>query len=451
MSNVKITDLPALTGASSASVDVLPVVSVGTDTTSKMTRAEFFLNVPAVNVAANSSTAAVTITQTGTGNALVVEDNTSPDSTPFVIDQVGNVGIGTSTGLTKKLNLASDATYDAATRMTNSANTLGFEVGLLAGTADASAYVYQRANSVLFFGTNNLTRMTIDNSGKVGIGVTPTQTLDVNGAINMRGDGSSVAAYTVINTAFRQSGSAGTMYFDVGSSGSSGQFVFRSSSALTEIFRFSSAGQIGIGGANYGTSGQTIISAGSGAAPAWGTLPVAGGGTGAVTLTGYVKGSGTSAMTASATIPNTDVSGLGTISTQAASAVAITGGTINGASVGATTPAAVTGTSVASTSVLTSGFTTLAAGTLALAFASKGVVQVTPNATGSFTSTVPPAGTRCTLIVLTSGTTSFTMTFGTGFKTAGTLATGTVTAKTFVFQFISDGTTLIEASRTTAL
>lgn len=38
--------------------------------------------------------------------------------------------------------------------------------------------------------------------------------------------------------------------------------------------------------------------------------------------------------------------GLGTMSTQAASAVAITGGTVNGATVGATTPAAVTGTNV---------------------------------------------------------------------------------------------------------
>ena len=35
---------------------------------------------------ANSSSAALTVTQTGSGNAFVVEDSTSPDSTPFVID-----------------------------------------------------------------------------------------------------------------------------------------------------------------------------------------------------------------------------------------------------------------------------------------------------------------------------------------------------------------------------
>jgi hypothetical protein len=47
-----------------------------------------------------------------------------------------------------------------------------------------------------------------------------------------------------------------------------------------------------------------------------GTIPVANGGTGASTLTGYVKGSGTANMTAASTIPNTDVTGLGTASTK---------------------------------------------------------------------------------------------------------------------------------------
>ena len=61
-----------------------------------------------------------------------------------------------------------------------------------------------------------------------------------------------------------------------------------------------------------------------------GTLGVAKGGSGATTLTGYIKGNGSAAFTASATIPNTDISGLGTMSTQAASSVAITGGSIDG-------------------------------------------------------------------------------------------------------------------------
>jgi hypothetical protein len=51
-----------------------------------------------------------------------------------------------------------------------------------------------------------------------------------------------------------------------------------------------------------------------------GTLGVPNGGTGATTLTGYVKGTGTTAMTAAATIPNTDITGLGTASTKDAGA-----------------------------------------------------------------------------------------------------------------------------------
>ena len=46
--------------------------------------------------------------------------------------------------------------------------------------------------------------------------------------------------------------------------------------APTERFRIGSAGQLGIGGANYGTSGQVLTSGGSGAAPTWAS-PAAGG------------------------------------------------------------------------------------------------------------------------------------------------------------------------------
>jgi hypothetical protein len=77
-----------------------------------------------------------------------------------------------------------------------------------------------------------------------------------------------------------------------------------------------------------------------------GTIDVANGGTGATTLTGYVKGNGTSAITAVATVPSTDITGLGTMSTQNANAVAITGGTINGTTIGATVPSTVNATTI---------------------------------------------------------------------------------------------------------
>jgi hypothetical protein len=64
-----------------------------------------------------------------------------------------------------------------------------------------------------------------------------------------------------------------------------------------------------------------------------GTVPVENGGTGAATLTGYVKGNGTAAMTAAATIPSTDVTGLGTMAAQNSNNVAITGGTMSGVAI----------------------------------------------------------------------------------------------------------------------
>lgn len=73
------------------------------------------------------------------------------------------------------------------------------------------------------------------------------------------------------------------------------------------------------GGAVYATSTSALTT---------GTLPVTAGGTGATTLTGYVYGNGTGAMTASTTIPNTAITGLGTMSTQNANNINVTGGSL---------------------------------------------------------------------------------------------------------------------------
>jgi hypothetical protein len=106
---------------------------------------------------------------------------------------------------------------------------------------------------------------------------------------------------------------------------------------------------------------------------------------------------------------------------------------------------------IKATQQIAGGYTALTAGTLAMALATNAVVKVTPTATATFTTTVAPAGSRASVIIVTSGTTSYTITFGSGFLTTGTLSTGTTTAKTFVIDFVSDGTTMIETGRTTAM
>jgi len=123
----------------------------------------------------------------------------------------------------------------------------------------------------------------------------------------------------------------------------------------------------GVSTFSAGATGLTPSSPQSGTVVLGGVLNVSTGGTGATSLTGYVKGTGTTAMTASATIPNTDISGLGTMSTQNATAVAITGGTIAGATI--------TGSTVNSTTI---GATTAAAGTFTSVTMTTGTISTAP-------------------------------------------------------------------------
>jgi hypothetical protein len=63
--------------------------------------------------------------------------------------------------------------------------------------------------------------------------------------------------------------------------------------------------------------------------------------------------------TGTVVLTNTDISGFGTMSTQNANAVAITGGSINGTTIGATTASTVTGTTVTATTLVVNDNTTL--------------------------------------------------------------------------------------------
>ena len=132
--------------------------------------------------------------------------------------------------------------------------------------------------------------MTLDASGNLGIGMSsPNTRLYVSGSNPTNG------YVATISNSYASAGRTGTyLLFDassladwkIGIVPDVNAFSFYDVVAAAERFRFGASGQLGIGGANYGTSGQTIVSAGSGAAPAWGTLPVAGGGTGVTSSTG---------------------------------------------------------------------------------------------------------------------------------------------------------------------
>ena len=124
-----------------------------------------------------------------------------------------------------------------------------------------------------------------------------------------------------------------------------------------------------------GTNAQVLTATGTTSAPSWQTLSVPSGNIAPTGITAGTYGSASlvpqftvlasgqlsSATNVAISIPYTQVTGLGTMATQNASAVAITGGTINGTSVGATTPT--TGAFTTFSASGTSNFGTIASGT----------------------------------------------------------------------------------------
>ena len=150
------------------------------------------------------------------------------------------------------------------------------------------------------------------------------------------------------------------------------------------------------------------------------------------------QGQITSATTTTIAITNTQVSGLGTMSTQNANGVAITGGTLNGVTIGGTTAGAVTATTFTGSGTgLTGTATSLSiGGTAALATSlAGGAAGSLPYQSGANTTTFLAAGTNGQVLTLASGVPSWaTPTTGTVTSVSGTgtvngiTLTGTVTS-----------------------
>lgn len=88
--------------------------------------------------------------------------------------------------------------------------------------------------------------------------------------------------------------------------------------------------------------------------------------------------------------------------------------------------------------------------TVALDSSLGGIFTLVPAQNATINASNVTNGERMNLVVTTSGTSTYTLTFGTGFKTTGTLATGTTDAKVFVIAFVAVAGVWTEVSRTTA-
>ena len=89
-------------------------------------------------------------------------------------------------------------------------------------------------------------------------------------------------------------------------------------------------------------------------------------------------------------------------------------------------------------------------GVMTITMTSK-IKTITPTGACTFNAIGGEVGQTCTFIITTTGTTTRVLTWGTNFKTIGTLSTGTVSGKRFTVSFIYDGTYWIETGRTIAM
>lgn len=132
-----------------------------------------------LNVEDDSANDAVRITQTGSGNALVVEDSTNPDATPFVVANTGNVGIGTNSP-TAKLDVIGSDTIASQTNVAAKVGS-GIDSDLLLGSTNGNTpFIASQGAFPLALATNATERMRITSAGNVGIGTSsPVVKLDV--------------------------------------------------------------------------------------------------------------------------------------------------------------------------------------------------------------------------------------------------------------------------------
>jgi hypothetical protein len=252
MADVKISALPVAT-TPLAGTELVPIVQSGV--TEQVTVANLTagrtVGAATLNVDANSATDAVRITQTGAGNALVVEDSTNPDATPFVVNAAGTLlaGYTTPLALDGKIQVpVGGATISAIT--TNAGSTSARSHWRL-GISDVEVGAIGTIGTSMTFLTNAITRMQITETGNttitaVGTGGVNGTALTVTGT-NLSGATTNVGISIVptfgLGATVRGIGVQSTMNTEAGGAGLATAAQFRAvqgtlSTAVTSQYGF---------------------------------------------------------------------------------------------------------------------------------------------------------------------------------------------------------------------
>jgi len=243
-----------------------------------------YLTLSGGTITSNTTTPALRITQTGTGNALLVEDEAT-DTTPFVIDQNGNVGINTPTP-TDRLQIN---TQDGL-RFGVTGNTSYVRIGS-ASTGEATSEIsFTRSSGNINISQGNTgstltNRVTINNIGDVGIGtVSPTTKLTIFGSGSSDNNPSTslnLGATLLVRDSNSSTGSGGMILFGAnqgsfsaikgfitnGANNTRGHLIFATRTTntdtnLTECLRITDSGNVGIGTTTTGNTRLCVQASG---------------------------------------------------------------------------------------------------------------------------------------------------------------------------------------------
>ena len=209
-------------------------------------------------ISVNSSSDALRITQTGSGNALVVEDETSPDATPFVVTSTGFVGIGTTNPLSSLTVSSNQQNFEFTVGNSTFNGGIIEYINRITSTTrpDFNYYLGAGSNGAHKFYTNANERFRISSSGNVGIGTTNPQAVLhlIGGAAQVRWE--NVAANDARHEYYRAGVRQGYISWDannvtLASTQSSGVLTF-ATGGTTEKVRIDENGNIGIGTTSVG-------------------------------------------------------------------------------------------------------------------------------------------------------------------------------------------------------
>ena len=181
------------------------------------------------------------------------DNDTSVASTAFVSTAIANLADSAPSTL-NTLNELAAALGDDANYATTTTNAIAAKAPLASPSLTGNVGIGQSSPSSFDAGANNLV-----------IGATS----DTNSGLTIASSGSGIIYFadgTSGDTAYR-----GTIAYGHADDA----MIFRTG-GFTERLRIASSGQLGIGGANYGTDGQVLTSTGTGSAPAWEAIPAGG-------------------------------------------------------------------------------------------------------------------------------------------------------------------------------